>query len=82
MVFSLIIDSAPGLALCSVVAWFLSRTNRGTSEADAGEADAGEADTGDADAGDADAGEADAGEADAGDADTRDTGSSRSTLGK
>ena len=63
------IDRALGLALWSVVDWFLSRTNLGAGEADAGEADAGEADAGEADAGEADAGEADAGEADAGEAD-------------
>ena len=60
------IDRALGLALWSVVDWFLSRTNLGAGEADAGEADAGEADAGEADAGEADAGGASTGGAGSG----------------
>jgi len=55
---SWIIDSAPGLALCCVVAWFLSRTNRGTGDAGTGDAGTGDAGTGDAGTGDAGTGDA------------------------
>ena len=56
MVFSLMIERALGLALWSVVDWFLSRTNLGAGEADAGEADAGAASTGGASTGGAGSG--------------------------
>ena len=62
----MMIESALGLALWSVVDWFLSRTNRETGDADTGDADTGDADTGDADTGGASTGGASTGGAGSG----------------